>query len=479
MPNFVNSEIVSAGPALHQMGYANVEDSTRKRVQSRVDTRPEDEILHPALKARQIANARDLYRNYPAAVWAVGLTVHAVCNLRFHSRTGIKSLDDRLTYLWNWFQRPASCHVAQRMSLSSIIRMVETRAIVDGDIHLLKVSTGNGDGRVQPIESDRIKSIGSANLSGAQMGRYVQGIEIDEGGKPLNYCVCKRQGGSLAFEKIVPADQMLSHGYYPRFDCVRGVTPLAASLDSFTDTKEGSEAALLKMKLSQLLGVVFYTAAENAVERPVDDNGSPICSKYKVKLDEGRPFGIQMDPYGDRMEMVESKTPSTEFQSFFQESLGLAFKTLHIPAGFYWNGPNYAVSKLQRDFWFEFIQTRRDELRTLLYALAAWRIGLWCLDSYLMLPRGWTVGDVMSCIEFVGKPLPSINVLDDVRAQVEMVKAGLQDGPRAIKELSGNDATEVNADAEAWYKDREARHLPPIVTSPSGQTTEPPVAVQN
>ena len=170
-------------------------------------------------------------------------------------------------------------------------------------------------------------------------------------------------------------------------------------------------------------------------------------------------------------EWLESKSPSTEFANFFQESLGMAFKTLFIPSCFYWSGSSYAESQHKIWLWFQFILARRDELRNLLNTLVAWRLSLWVADGTLILPRGWTVGNLMW--EWVGAPMPSINVLDSVRAQIEKIGAGLTSPQRAVKELSGDDASEINNESADWKKERDALGLPPPVMKPTGQIPPP------
>ena len=81
---------------LRQFGYDNVENSGRKRKSSRMTYASEDDILTAAYRRQQLANARDLVRNYSPAVLGLSARISIVpVSLRFHSRNGIKALDDR------------------------------------------------------------------------------------------------------------------------------------------------------------------------------------------------------------------------------------------------------------------------------------------------------------------------------------------------------------------------------------------------
>lgn len=410
--------------------YDNVTDTSKRKVRS-ISVKSEDDELTPSQRRQMITNGRSLIQNYPAAVWAVGTHVNSVCSLRFCSRNSIPSLDARITSLMNWWQRPENCHSAGLHSLATMVRMIESRAVVDGDIFLLRLQ----DGRLQPIESDRVASVATSN-SGLDMGKFIHGIQVDDGGRRQNYCVCKRQNNSLKFERLIPAWQMFNYGWYERFDQVRGVSKLSAALNAYQDTAECVGYALAKMKVAQLIGLAHYS--DDPIEEGDDD----------IDLSSGNPFFANAK-LEEKIEWLESDTPGPAWHSFFTECLGLAFKTLFIPHCFYWAGSAYAESKLKRDLWYEFIKARREELRTLLNAITAWRIGLWIQDNYLTIPRGWSVSDLQW--EWVGAPLPSINVLDDIRGQVEKIDAGLTSPQRAIKEF-GDDPDTIKAENEAWNK---------------------------
>jgi len=104
-------------------------------------------------------------------------------------------------------------------------------------------------------------------------------------------------------------------GYFDRFDQVRGVSPMAAGVNTLRDTYEGFDYALAKMKVSQLFGLAFFREKSDPVDQPSpsDDDGAG----YEVDFGRG-PVLLDLDP-GDRAEFLESKSPATEFQQFLAD----------------------------------------------------------------------------------------------------------------------------------------------------------------
>ncbi len=453
----------------HLLSYYDNPEGTDVRKQRRITSQSEDDILSPPKRRQMLANASGLVKNYAPAAWALGTHVHAVCNLRFHSRTGDEQLDRRITELFSWWSRKDNCDVAGRHSLSAMIRMWEWQACLTGDIFTLKLD----DGRIQTIDGDRIASIGPAN-NGMDVSKFVHGVQVDDAGRALNYCVCKRTQNGLRHERIIPAWQVAQHGYFQSFSQIRGITPLSSCLSQFQDAAEASIYALLKMKLSQMIALaVFREKAKDGLGENTGGDESegfePQDYSNNIDLSNGKPKVLDLDD-GDRAEWLESKSPSEQFQTYFDSSLCSAFKSLFIPSCLYFSGSSFAESRLKLFLWYEFVNTRRDVLRSLLLNLTAWRLGLFIADKELILPRGMTLGGLVDRLEFTGAPMPSINKLDDVRAACESMAAGLTSPQRAIRELSGDDPNIINDETAAWYKQRSELGLPDPALKPTGQT---------
>ena len=51
---------------------------------------------------------------------------------------------------------------------------------------------------------------------------------------------------------------MEHHGFFDRFDQLRGISPLAPAVNTLRDCYEGYDYALAKMKVAQLFALAFY-----------------------------------------------------------------------------------------------------------------------------------------------------------------------------------------------------------------------------
>lgn len=442
------------------LGYDAVED-VGKRKQRRISVKSEDRELDPNSYRRQmVSSARDLVRNSCAANWAVKKHVSAVCDLTFHSRTGNPDLDKRIEELYHWWaDRPQNCDVACRHSLSEIYHLLEERAVVDGDCGLLKLA----DGRIQAIEGDRISDAAIApNDNSRQSKLFYNGVQVDEAGRPIAYRVCKRRFDSLEWERDVPAWQLLLHSYATRFDQLRGITPLAPALNTFADAYEATNFTLAKMKQSALFGLSIFREGSG-------DLGEDADSGYNIDLSKG-PFVADMEP-GDRMEWLESKSPSSEFAAFYKTVISLALKSLMIPACDFNDGDsNYSEERSKKQDWFVFVESRRNVLRQILNNLVAWRLGLFVQDKVLILPKGWTLDHLKW--EFVGAGLPWLNPVDEVKAATAAIAAGITSPQRVCKQL-GEDAGEILAEIAQWNIDRQALGVPAPLYGVVGTQEEP------
>jgi len=383
--------------------------------------RSEDHELTREERAKLTALQRDVQRNFAIAAWMIRRHLDYVTTFSFQAKTGNEALDDRLEYLVNRWSKPESCDITGRHPLRRIIRLAEARRCVDNDCGLLKLSTGH----IQAIEGDRIRSPYGYDPT------IVHGVQINDAGKPLAYAVCRRGEGANAFvlERMVPAKSLYLHAHYDRFDQVRGVSPLAAGLNTLRDTYEGFDLALAKARVSQLFGLSIYRdAAESAGFVQEDEDGTG----YSVDFGKG-PILLELSP-GDRAEFLESKSPAVEQQQFFQTMIQVALKSLDIPYSFY--AENYTNYSGARQAFLQYEQAadvKRADIRDLLDHLTAWRLGLYLQDGEL---PGVTPEQLRW--EWVHRGLPWLDPLSEIQAEIQAIDAGL-DNPEDIAQRHGKD----------------------------------------
>lgn len=433
----------------YKFGYDFVNPKGRRRAPTG-QLRSEDDELNAIQRRKAISGARDTLRNFTIAQWAVRKHLDYCTTFNFQAKTGRNDADDQIEALMKSWSVKDRCDVAGRHSLSRMARMLEARRIIDGDVFLLRLANGS----LQPIEGDRIRSP-LGEIPGGKVD-LLHGVELDDYGRAKRYAICKRAksrdftpaGSEFEFERLVSAQNLYQHAWYERFDQIRGISPLAPALNTLQDLYEGFDYALAKMKISQLLGMIFYR--ENATpvgdtEETNEDGGQ----KYEVDWGGG-PVKLELEP-GDRAEFLESKNPSNEFQTFSQTMISVALKALDIPFSFFAeNFTNYSGARQALLQYQLSCELKRADVVDLLNWLTAWRIGLW-IDSGEL--KGVSAGEVKW--EWVAKGIPWIDPLKEVQADVQAIGAGLLTRTRALKE-QGLDfyetVDELAAEAEYMIK---------------------------
>jgi capsid protein len=434
----------------HRLGYDAAKGGTRRQTRP-IETRSEDKVLPRHRRRQVVSTARDAVRNFAVVQWALGKHLDYVTSFNFQSRSGMPELDARIEELMAWWSRPLNFDVARRHGLRRMLRILEIRRTLDGDVFLLKLRGGADRGRVQGLEGDRVaEPTGGEQYGGA--GRSLHGVIVDDALRATAYTVCKRgESGGLTLERRIPASSILHHGYWQRLDQVRGVSPLLPALNTLADMYAGFDLALAKMELSQLYGIALFRESFGSVGNVTgnDENGAADAG-FVVDLGNGP---VQLDlATGDRAEFLESKSPPLEFQSWSQAMMMLVLKALDIPYSFYdEKHTNYSG---QRQAWLQYdrsSEAKREDNRWLLDALTTWRLGLFVDDGVLELPRGMAIRDLRW--EWINRGIPWMQPLQEIQADERGLQNFLTSRSRIYKRAYGGDWETEVAEELAREKD--------------------------
>jgi len=420
--------------------------------------RSEDHELPPLERRKLLSQTRDIPRNFPTAGWMIRRHLDYVTTFNFQAKTGNSELNKLIERRIREWSRRDQCDVAARLGLMAMIRMAECRAVVDGDcgLHLLR------DGHVQGIEGDRVRTpIGGLPL-GVNPENVIHGVEIDDYGRAQQYCITKRSkasdfapnGQDFVFERMLPASHLYLHGYFERFDQVRGISPLAPALNSLIDLYEGLDLALCRMKIHQLFALAFYRGDPTSVTSEEREAGQDYT---QIKLGK-KPIILDLD-IGDKAEFLESKTPSSEFQSFTQLLLQLILKALDIPYSFFAeNFTNYSGARQALLQYEQSAQIKRANVRQMLDFLTAWRLRLMMLQGLLpIMPLEqlqW---------EWVAVGLPWIDPLKEVQGDLAALSGALTSRTRLMKSR-GEDFETIARELSAENQLLESLGLPTNVS---------------
>jgi capsid protein len=435
-----------------RFGYDAVATSKRRRAPIS-DVKSEDDQLNATQRRKLISTTRDLRRNYALTAWAIRKHLDYVASFSFQSKNGDKDLDNHIEKLVKWWSLPRNFDVAGRHGLHRFVRLCEASRVIDGDVFLYLLEKGY----VQAIEGDRIANpLGASLPSQYKMGDFKRGIKCSKGGRPEAYIINDRSttGSRLIYNRVIPAKYIFHFAYWDRFDQIRGISPLAAALNSFRDSNEGIGYALARAKVSQLFA--FLLRREGA-KAPGEVDAGEDGDDSDVTIDFGKgPIILNLDPE-DTAEFLESKQPAQEFQAFMETIFSLSLKSLDIPYSFYNESfTNYSGARQALLLYEQSAKEKRVDVKALLDYLTNWRLMLWIVDGVLELPKGMTVSDLHW--EWQGSGLPWIDPLKEVKADNEAIAGQFTSRHRIAKRM-GWDWMEVLDELESEEKEIERRKL--------------------
>jgi lambda family phage portal protein len=409
-------------------GYDAVDQDAKKRRRApKTTTSYEDDELSAFKRRKLIATTRDLQRNFAIAGWAIRKHLDYVSTFNFQCRSSDNSLNQRIENLMTWWSRAENCDVAGRHCFPRLVRIMEECRAVDGDLLVMQLSSGE----IQLVEGDRIQDGARGNQS-APGGAFLNGVELDAAGRAIRYAVSRREPGStvLTLERYVSADFSKLFGYYDRVDQVRGISRIAPAINHFQDLYEGITYALAKAKVAQMFGLITYRHSNDALglygDAPSGGNG------YDINFGSvGGPFHLDLDD-GDEAKILESQTPSTQFQDFTREVIALALKSLDIPYSFYNESfTNYSGARQALLQYEQSVQAKRVDLVEVLDWITEWKIAQWVAAGLLDL-KGRRLRDIPW--EWVPAGIPWIDPLKEVEADTKAVEQGFKSRQMVAKE---------------------------------------------
>lgn len=430
--------------------------STGKRKRAPTSITREDAQLTGSKRTKLQATSQDLAKNFAIAGWMIRRHLDYVALFDFQSRCAtderlrrqydlevLEQLDRDVERLMEQDSTRYRFDAGARCHREKFFRLAEMRRTVDGDLGIVKLRSGN----LQAIESDCIRDPSGKDLkreqfTGQDPNEWVDGVHIGSAGSALEFAVHRRGKGGRGYEldRIVPAANMIHYGYFNRFasDQTRGVSPIVAGLNSLRDCYEGVDYALAKMKVSQLFATAIYSqspdaAGEVGIDEEEDDEAG-TGPRYKVDFGNG-PVHLELDG-NDRAEFLESRTPSTEMQSFCTLVIGVGLKALDIPYSFYDEGhTNFFGS---RGAWLHYERAaldKRDDQIQMRRDYTNWKLRQWVISGRLQLPPGMSIADLAT--EWVPRGMPWWDPAKEIRGDKEAVGAGF-DNPERICKRTGH-----------------------------------------
>ena len=429
-----------------KLGYDATQSSPRRGSIS-VSTKSEDKELTIAGRQSLSSQGRDLVRNLSLVGFAVRRHLQTIATCNFNCSLPGQTDYNNLVKRWMaaWSHR-RNCDIAGRHSLTGLMTLVEAHRVIDGDVGILKCNNG----KLQIIEGDRIKNP-PKDLRGDTY-EWIHGCKIGTAGQTYRYAIHKRkEGGGFEFEREISADWMILCGYFTRIDQVRGVSLLAPAINQFRDVYENIEYALAKAKVSQLLGFKTIRTAQN-VER---DEDNTLSKEIKEKLGLGT-IHFNLEEQEDA-QMIESQTPSTQFQDFMQHVIRIAFAALDLPLEFLMpNIANYYSNRGALDGYIESCRKKQEGLIETLNDITDWRLRMAIGDGELPPPpNNLPIEELLWYCDWEGAKLPFWRLLEDGKDILTAGQIGSLSIPKAARQYGHDFYENISEQAQALAAAKE------------------------
>jgi len=380
MKEFAKSLFSELGEMM--FGYdATVDKGRRSAPANR--TMSEDDQLNSWSRKKAVATQRDQVRNLPWVAWMARTHINYVSHFSFRANTDDEDLNRKLDGLMQEWSEPENCDISKRHSLGEMMALYESGKVIDGDCAFKKAGTA-----LQGIESDRICTPNSGKIP---KGLTDHGLLLRKNGSVKSYAVCNRSMSGMSLQAMVPERDMFFSGYFKRFDQTRGISPLLTALNTNQDIYENFEYALIKMKMHAMLGLQVTRAMPSSGDDgwgaydQVNSTTAGGNSQVTYEFEHNPAMKMEMAP-GDKIETIESRTPSDEFQSFTQFEIRIALLALDIPFSIF-DSDRSNNNAMRVDFrqYFDSARKKQKSNRRVLDNITKWKLQQWLVDGSLTL----------------------------------------------------------------------------------------------
>lgn len=510
------------------LDYDAVSDKGRRRAPSN-KLAAEHVILPNSKRRKMLSTVQDQQRNASLAGWMVRHHLDYVSRFKLQFRTKNEALNKLVSRIFDWHARPRNFDIAGRMGREETFRMFEAEKVTAGDVALIKLANV----KMQAIEADMLAFPTNGKKIAGNPGQYaaldekeLALIEKETGavmdpsapGRVAKWCICNRgwDGKSICFDHIEDSENVLFDAYYTRFSSqVRGVSPLSSAINSLQDLHENFEWALLKAKVHSIFGVAImrdYAGAgtdqeeigmmggasgittgadENLAATEANEAGTKAVSSTLQKLTPDSMLMVDLESKG-RIDTIESKTPSGEFQSFSDMMIRVVMLALDIPFSAYNTGDSsFAAMIADQELYEVACKWKRDKNKWVRQDYSDWLLEQ-CWNGKLGFPlravaeaAGFKhLRDLQEEVEWVPNGTPWLQKANEIEGDTKAIAIGADNALDVCKRRGGDffENIDKQAQAEAYAKSKGVmlfKGLPGQSEATSDKDTDTPAEKTN
>lgn len=443
-------------------GYDAIE-STKNRKPPKRRLTTEDKQLRQTGRDTLQSTIQDMRRNEVAARWVLSKHIDFVVKHNFQPNTGDKAIDDELKRFYTYASRKENFDISGRYNLNNYMRLAEKCRLIDGDFY----SVRQRGGYLQAIEGDRIRTPYTSQNRGVTPSdttaiydspEWVNGVRVDATGRHKAYAIHTRMDNSFIFEREVSAKKVIPLGFWDRFDQTRGISPLAAVVNTMKDLNESYDYALAKAKVASLLALAITREASLAIG---DEDDNP--ADRSVNFDKGAMI-LDLDD-GEDAKFLTAATPENATQDFWKDMIGMVLKSLNIPYSF-WDESytNFNGSRTALILYLRSCEKDREAQVAFRDDWLQWRLKLGILRGEVSLPSTFQIDP--SQWLWVPDGLQYWDTMKEASADIALIEAGLRSRTEIRRERYGDEWSDVAATLGSEKELMEELNILPMSMTP-------------
>jgi capsid protein len=469
-------------------GYNAVQDKNRRQApQTRV--KAEEEVLNKSKRTRMLATAQDQMRNLSLVAWMVRKHLDYVSSFHVSFRTEKEPVDKLVNEILEWHGAPQNFDFLGRFGRNEMFRFYELEKVVSGDAGLLKLN----DLKLQAIESDIIaKGALPTNATERQKADHEKvndsGLVLDTDGRILQYAICKRgkNGAKPIFDHLEDRSNLIFDGYWSRFSSqYRGISPLSAAINTAQDVSEGLEWNIIKAKLHALFGIAIMRKSPDTGDfggagGATSETQGAAATDAQTELDlNPRAINILDLEQGDTTNILESKTPSTEFVNSTYLYIQIAMLALDIPiTSFDSRRSSFSARIADLNEYEVSVEYKRDKNRHARKAYSDWLLSEiwnnpaseWRLAQVVQ-RNDMTLTQIQNAVEWISLGAPWLDKLKQVMGDGLAISLGLDNSIDAAQRRGSDIFKNIDKQKQVLHY-AESQRVPIATVSTTQRTVE-------
>lgn len=307
------------------------------------------------------------------------------------STTGNREWDARADELFNRWADGGDLELggpdaAGRRGLWQMMKLVVKAWDTDGDVLLVRLGDAAGDaaGRLQLIESERVRSPGFGGLRAEAKG-VVDGVERSASGQPVRYHVSDWSAwGTVRGTGTTTVDAahawLVANPGDDRVGMVRGEPGLQAMRASLERLNKYRERHALAAYIATLFGLIVKSdnpAGLQAGLEATDQNQPADGGPGSVALEAG---GIFHANPNESVEQIKPESPNINYGDYVRFELMIAASDLGIPVSFAFmdvTGSSYITERAKGAISMRRFYDQQDVLRGVVRWVREWKLRQW------------------------------------------------------------------------------------------------------